>query len=121
MDWIDCEHWLATQLAEGETRAASTEAILRPVADAQGWNAESQAFALLSFIDDLVAADAGVADRLCTHLAALSAPSEDLVCRECGEQMWISDAGTSHHVGGGLDGINYSRDRDHTAVADEEP
>jgi len=35
--------------------------------------------------------------------------------------MRISDTSVSHHVGDGPDEINYSRDRDHTALADEEP
>jgi len=121
VDWVDCEHWLTTQLGKGETRIVSTETFLQPVSDTQGWNRDTEVSVLLGFIDSLIAADAGVADRLRTHLTAVSAPSEDPVCRECGEQMWISDAGVSHHVGDGPDEINYSRDRDHTAVADEEP
>jgi len=121
VDWLDLEHWLATQLGKGETRTISAETVLQPVSDAQGWSRDTQVSMLLGFIDSLIAADAGVADRLRIHLTEVSAPSEDLVCRECGEQMWISDAGVSHHVGDGPDEIDYSRDRDHTAVADEEP
>jgi len=121
VDWVDLERWLATQLGKGETRTISAETVLQPVSDAQGWNRDSQVSVLLGFVDSLIAADAGVADRLRIHLTEVSAPSEDLVCRECGEPMRISDAGVSHHVGDGPEEIDYSRDRDHTAVADEEP
>lgn len=121
VDWVDLEHWLTIQLGKGETRTISAETVLPPVSDAQGWNRDTQVSVLLGFIDNLIAADAGVADRLRIHLTEVSTASEDLVCRECGEPMRISDAGVSHHVGDRPDGIDCSRDRDHTAVADGEP
>jgi len=121
VDWVDLEHWLTTQLGKGETRTISAETVLQPVSDAHGWNRDSQVSVLLGFIDSLIATDAGVADRLRIHLTEASAPSKNLVCRECGEPMFHSEAGTSHHVGDGPDEINYGRDRDHTALADEEP
>ena len=42
-----------------------------------------------------------------------------LLCRECGEDMWISDAGTAHHWGCfTIDDICHELDADHTPVPD---
>jgi len=121
VDWVDTGQWLDEKLSAGEAGAVSAETILQPTIEAQGWNADSQAFVLRGFIDSLIAADPGVAERLRAHLASVSAVDDDLHCRECGELMRLNNAGVSHHAGDGPDGIDYSRDRDHTAVADEEP
>ena len=34
--------------------------------------------------------------------------------------MFIADAGTSHHWGSGMDGIDHDRDRDHVAIPEME-
>lgn len=109
------------KLSAGEARAVSAETILQPAIEAQGWNPDSQVFVLFGFVDILIAADPGVAERLRAHLASVSAAAADLHCRECGELMRLTNAGVSHHVGDGPDGIDYSRDRDQTAIADKEP
>jgi len=121
VDWLDTGHWLAGQLGRGDARAVPAETILQPVSVAQGWNRDSEKSVLLGFIDSLIAADTGLAERLRTHLAEVSAADKALVCRECGTPIFIADSGTSHHVGPGLDGIDYNLDIDHTALADEEP
>ena len=41
-------------------------------------------------------------------------------CRECGEPVFLTDAGVSHHVGGGMEEIDYARDRDHVAIPEKE-
>ena len=84
MDWVDTEHWVAEQLGKGEAGAALAETILRPVAEAQGWNRHSQLSVLLGFIDGLIADDPEIADRLRAHVATASAADEDFTCRECG-------------------------------------
>ena len=99
------------------------EALLRPVAAAQGWVPATQAGVLLGFVDALIADDPGVADRLHAHLAEVSADTGnadpgEMNCRECGEPMFIAAEGTSHHVGDTMDGIDHGRDRDHTALLD---
>ncbi|MDT7953438.1 MAG: hypothetical protein RQ966_18200 [Acetobacteraceae bacterium] len=116
--WLDCDHWLTERLAVGEAKPVPAEALLQPVAAAQGWAAATQAGVLLDFIDALVADDPGVAGRLRAHLAAVSAEPEEMLCRECGEPVVIAAEGTSHHVGCGMDGIDHGRDRDHVAIAD---
>jgi len=121
VDWLDTEHWIAEQLGKGEASAVMAETILQPVAAAQGWNTDSQMFVLLGFIDSLIGADPGIANRLRAHLADVSAADEDFTCRECGADVFMSDAGTSHHAGHGLDGIDHARDRDHTALPEKEP
>jgi len=57
---------------------------------------------LLGFIDGLIAADPGIAGRLRAHLAAVSATESDLHCRECGEPVFLTETGISHHAGGGM-------------------
>lgn len=118
--WVDTEHWLAEQLGRAETRTVLAETILQAVADAQGWNDHSQTAVLLGFIDSLIRDDPDVAGRLRTHLAEASATDDDFTCRECGAAVFISDAGTTHHFGTGMDGIDHARDRDHTALPEKE-
>ena len=118
--WVDTEHWLSEQLSQAETQTVSAGTILQPVADAQGWNDHSQTAVLLGFIDNLIRDDPNVAGRLHTHLAETSATEEDFACRECGAEVFVSDAGTTHHVGTGMDGIDHARDRDHTALPEKE-
>jgi len=121
VDWVDTKHWLAGQLGKGEAPAVSAETILQPVIAAQGWNADSQVFVLLAFINSLIAADPGIADCLRAHLAEVSEAERELFCRQCGRAMFITDKGISHHVGSSLYGSDDDRDRDHTAVAEAEP
>ncbi len=120
VSWIDTKHWLDEKLSAGEARAVSAETILQPTIEAQGWNDHSQVFVLRGFIDSLIGADPAVADQLRSHLADVSAEPDEVLCRECGAPMLAAEGGTSHHVGTGVDGIDYDRDRDHTAVADTE-
>ncbi len=110
LDWLDLEHWIEEQAGKAGIPVQPAETILQPVAEAQGWNHHSQASVLLGFIDSLVADDPVVAERLRTHLAAASATEEDFACRECGAEVFVSDAGTTHHVGRGWDGIDHARD-----------
>jgi len=118
LGWIDCEHWLAMRLGTDEPCTVLAETALHPVAAAQGWTPTTQVSVLLDFIDGLIAADPAVADQLRSHLADVSADPDEVLCRECGAPMLAAKGGTSHHVGAGVDGIDYDRDRDHTAVAD---
>lgn len=75
----------------------------------------------LAFVDAEIAADPGAAGRLQAILAAAAAKENTMLCRECGEPMFIEENGVSHHEGGSLDGIDYDRDADHVAVAEVEP
>ncbi|MBV9578573.1 MAG: hypothetical protein JO057_08295 [Chloroflexi bacterium] len=118
--WLDCDEWLAGQLAVSEAQPARAKTLLQPVAAAQGWTTATQVGVLLAFIDSLIADDTDVVDRLRAHLAAASAEPEAVLCRECGEPILIVAEGTSHHAGDTMDGIDYSRDRDHVAIADGE-
>lgn len=118
--WVDCGTWLAEQLAARETAPARAETLVRDAAAREGWTAATKAGVLLAFIDALIADDPGVADRLQAHLAAASAEPDAMLCRECGEPMFIATEGTSHHAGDTIDGIDHSRDRDHVAITDEE-
>ncbi len=121
VDWLDTEHWLAEQLCKGEARALSAETLLQPVAEAQGWNADSQLFVLRGFIDSLIGTDPSVAECLRAHLAAMAEAEREMFCGSCGNAMFITEDGISHHVGSSLQGIDHGRDRDHTAVAETEP
>lgn len=51
------------------------------------------------------------------------ADEEELSCAECGQPMFITDDGVSHHFGGpaGLDDIDHDTDADHVAIADTTP
>ncbi len=102
VSWIDTKQWLDEKLSAGEASAVSAEAILQPTIEAQGWNEHSQVFVLRGFIDSLIAADPAVADQLRSHLATISGEQDGMLCRECGEPVFIADSGTSHHVGCGL-------------------
>ena len=121
IDWVDTEHWLSEQLDRAETRTVPAGTILQPAAEAQNWSHHSQATVLLGFIDGLIVDDPEIADRLRAHVAAVSAAEEDFTCRECGAEVFVSDAGTTHHVGTGMDGIDHARDRNHTALPEKEP
>jgi len=130
LGWIDCQHWLGERLGTGEPRAVLAESALHPVAAAQGWTPTTQVSVLLGFIDCLIAVDPAVADQLRSHLADVSAEPVEVLCRQCGAPMLAAEDGTSHHVGAGVDGIDYDRDLaetrsvcgcDHTAVAETEP
>ena len=130
IDWLDTDHWLAEQLHKATARVQPAGQVLQTVAEAQNWNDHSQLSVLLGFIDSLIADDPKVADRLHACVAAASKVDEDLTCRECGAEVFISDAGTTHHVGRGLDGIDHARDLaetrsvcgcDHTALPEREP
>lgn len=116
--WIDCEHWVAARSGAGDHSTVLAETILEPVAEAEGWTEATQMGVLLGFIDKLIANDHSVADQLRADLAEVVAVADETDCRECGRPMFIADGGTSHHVGDGPDGIDYGRDRDHTAVAE---
>ena len=117
IDWVDTEHWLSEQLGRAETRTVPAGTILQTAAEAQGWNDHSQLSVLLGFLDGLIADDPAVADRLRAHVAAVSKVEEDFTCRECGAEVFVSDAGTTHHVGTGMDGIDYARDLAETRSA----
>lgn len=41
---------------------------------------------------------------------------EQMTCRVCGDDMWVSTEGTSHHWGNGAEYIDHDRDADHVAV-----
>jgi len=121
LGWVDCQNWLAMRLGTGEPRAVLAETAPHPVTTAQVWTPTTQVSVLLGFIDSLIKADPAVADQLRSYLATISAEPDGMLCRECGEPAVIADSGTSHHVGRGLDGIDYGRDRDHTALPEKEP
>jgi len=121
VDWLDTGQWLDEKLSAGEAGPVAAETILQPTIEAQGWNADSQAFVLRGFIDSLIAADPSVADCLRAHLAAMAEAEREMFCGQCGNGMFITDDGISHHVGSSLHGIDHGRDRDHTAVAETEP
>jgi len=44
--------------------------------------------------------------------------ADNLTCRECGADMWISDDGTAHHWGNGVDDIDHDTDADHVPIPD---
>ncbi len=121
----------------GEACTVLTETILQPVAAAEGWTLDTQVSVLLSFIDSLIAADPAIVGQFRSRLADVSATPDEMLCRECGEPVFVTDAGVSHHVGSGMDGIDYGRDLaetrsaakcgefarcgcDHVAIPDEE-
>ncbi len=116
--WLDCEHWLAQRTGAAGLHALRAETILEPVAVAQGWTQATQVGVLLGFIDKLIDANPSVAGQLCADLAEVAAAAHETDCGKCGKLMFIAAGGTSHHVGDGPDGIDHSRDRDHTAIAE---
>ena len=120
LGWVDCQHWLEQRIGMGEPRTVLAETILEPVAAAEGWTPATQVSVLLGFIDSLIAADPAVVGHLRSRLTDVSATSDDMLCRECGEPVFVTDTGIPRRVGGGMDGINYARDRDHVAFPEEE-
>lgn len=120
LGWVDCQHWLEQRIGMGEPRTVLAEMILEPVAAAQGWTPVTQVSVLLGFVDSLIAADPTVAGQLRSRLADVSATPDDMLCRECGEPVFVTGTGVSHHVGSGMDGIDHDRDCDHVAIPDEE-
>ena len=117
LGWMDCEHWVTARTdADGPCRVPA-EKILASAADTGGWTEAKQLRALLGFIDSLTAADPAVADQLRSHLADVSAEPDDMPCREGRRAGVHRRQRTSHHAGRGPDGIDYGRDRDHTAIA----
>ena len=121
LGWLDTDHWLAEQLGKATVPSAPAGTVLERVAQARGWDDHGRAAVLLGFIDALIADDPDVAGRLRAHLAAASGRGDDFLCRECGAEVFVSEAGTTHHVGRGLDGIDHARDREHTALPEREP
>lgn len=128
--WLDTDHWLAEQLDRAAAPAAPAATVLERVARARGWDDHAQASLLLGFIDTLTADNPDVAGRLRAHLAAASGRGDGFLCRKCGGEVFVSHAGTTHHVGRGLDGIDYALDLaetrsvcgcDHTALPEREP
>ena len=118
--WVDAEHWLLERLGAGEDAPVSAEAVFDPVVVSQGWTEATQACELLAFVNREIAADPTVAGRFRAFLAEVSAAPDEMCCRECGEAMFIADAGTSHHLGSGMDDIDHGRDRDHVAIPETE-
>ena len=46
---------------------------------------------------------------------------EDALCLECGEHMFVTDDGVSHHFSStGLENIDHEADANHVARAEEE-
>ena len=120
LGWVDCQHWLEERVGMGQPCTVLAETILEPVATAEGWTLATQMSVLLGFIDSLIAADPAIAAQLRSRLADVSATPDEMLCRECGEPVFVTDAGVSHHVGGGMDGIDWKRDRDHVAIPEKE-
>ena len=120
LDWMDTEHWLLERLAAGEIAPVSAETVFDPVVVSQGWTEATQACELLAFVNREIAADPTVAGRFRAFLAEVSAAPDEMCCHECGKAMFIADAGTSHHLGSGMDDIDHGRDRDHVAIPETE-
>lgn len=120
VSWMDADHWLGEEIARLRDPINSTANTFNPVAAAQGWTVTTQADLLLSFIGQEIAAHPAVAARFRTFLATVSAEPDEVLCRECGEPVFVTDAGVSHHVGNGMGGIYHARDRDHVALPEEE-
>lgn len=120
VSWVDTAHWLGEEIARLSEPTNSAADAFNPVAGAQGWTVTTQADLLLSFIGQETAANPAVAARVQAFLATVSAEPDGMSCRECGEPVFVTDCGISHHVGSGMDGIDYARDRDHVALPEEE-
>ncbi len=120
LGWVDCQHWLEQRIGMGEPCTVLAETILEPVAATEGWTPATQLSVLLGFVDSLIAVDPTVAGQFRSHLADVSATPDDMLCRECGEPVFVTDTGVSHHVGSGMDGIDYNRDSDHVAIPEKE-
>ena len=120
VSWMDAAHWLGEEAARLREPTNIAADAFNPVATGQGWTTTTQADLLLSFIGQEIAANPAVAARFQAFLATVSAEPDGMLCRECGEPVFLTDAGVSHHVGDGMDGIDYARDRDHVALPGEE-
>ena len=120
LGWVDCQHWLEERVGMGKPRTVLAETILEPVATAEGWTLATQMSVLLGFIDSLIAADPAIAGQLRSRLADVSAIPDEMPCRECGEPVFVTDCGVSHHAGSGMDGIDHDRDGDHVAIPEKE-
>lgn len=55
-----------------------------------------------------------------TELMTEAEDSDQLVCLQCGADVWIEDNGVSHHWDSGNGDIDYDLDGDHTAIPDME-
>ena len=124
LGWVDTAEWLREEAARLREPTNAAAVALNPVSTAQGWTGPAQADLLLSFVGQEIAADPAVAGRFGAFLATVSGKPDgtrDMLCRQCGKPMFIEESGVSHHEGGGLDGIDYTLDLDHVAVAEREP
>ena len=115
VSWVDTQHWIGEETARRREPTNSAAYAFNPVADAQGWTTTTQADLLLSFVGQEIAANPAVAVRFQAFLA-----TDEMLCRECGEPVFLTDTGVSHHVGDGMDGIDYNRNRDHVAIPEKE-
>jgi len=120
VSWVDTQHWIGEETARRREPTNPAAYAFNPVADAQGWTTTTQADLLLSFVGQEIAANPAVAVRFQAFLATVSAEPDEMLCRECGEPVFLTDTGVSHHVGDGMDGIDYNRDRDHVAIPEKE-
>ncbi len=129
VSWIDADHWLGEEIARLSEPTNPAADAFNPVSAAQGWTATTQAGLLLNFIGQETAAYPAVAARFQAFLATVSAEPDDMLCRECGEPVLVTDTGVSHHVGSGMDGTDYNRDLaethsvcgcDHVAIPEKE-
>ena len=122
--WVDTSEWLQEEVARLREPTNAAAVAFNPVSAAQGWTGPTQTDLLLSFIGQEIAADLAVAGRFGAFLATVSGEPDkpaEMLCRECGKPMFIEENGVSHHEGGGLDGIDYTLDLDHVAIAEREP
>ena len=120
VSWIDTDHWLGEETARLSEPTNSAADAFNPVSAAQGWTATTQADLLLSFIGQEIAAEPAAGARFRAFLATVSAEPDEMLCRECGEPVFVTDSGVSHHVGDGMDGIDWRRDRSHVAIPEKE-
>ena len=120
LSWVDTQHWIGEETARLREPTNPAADAFNPVAAGQGWTTTTQADFLLSFIGQEIAADPAVAARFRAFLTTVSVEPDEMLCRECGEPVFVTDAGVSHHVGSGMDGIDYARDRDHVALPEKE-
>ena len=98
-------------------------------AAAQGWTATTQADLLLRFVGQEIPVDPAVGARFRAFMATISAEPDEMLCRECGEPVFVTDIEVSLDVGSGMDGINHGRDLaethsvcgcDHVALPEKE-
>lgn len=121
VSWVDTAHWLGEEIARLSEPTSTAADAFHPVAAGQGWTVTTQADLLLSFIGQETVANPAVAARFQAFLATVSAEPDEMSCRECGEPVFVTDCGVSHHAGGGgMDGIDHDRDGDHVAIPEGE-